>query len=92
MAGTSPAMTAQPIRPGFSLLVCFDPAALWYDGAMNHIKPEKPVSESIAASLARSEAQIAAGQTVPLEPVLDRLRASIAQTDNARRGSVLRQT
>jgi hypothetical protein len=30
-------------------------------------------------SLDRSEAQIAAGQTVPLEPVLDRLRASIAR-------------
>ena len=30
-------------------------------------------------SLERSEAQIAAGQTVPLEPVLDRLRASIAR-------------
>lgn len=27
-------------------------------------------------SLARSEAQIAAGQTVPLLPILDRLRAS----------------
>ncbi len=33
----------------------------------------------IAESLERSEAQIAAGQTVPLEPVLDRLRASIAR-------------
>jgi hypothetical protein len=30
-------------------------------------------------SLERSEAQIAAGHTVPLEPVLDRLRASIAR-------------
>ena len=30
-------------------------------------------------SLDRSEAQIEAGQTVPLEPVLDRLRASIAR-------------
>jgi hypothetical protein len=29
--------------------------------------------------LERSEAQIAAGQTVPLEPVLDRLHASIAR-------------
>jgi hypothetical protein len=33
----------------------------------------------LAESLERSEAQIAAGQTVPLEPVLDRLRASIAR-------------
>lgn len=30
-------------------------------------------------ALARSEAQIAAGQTMPLEPVLNRLRASIAR-------------
>ncbi len=46
---------------------------------MNDLSPEKPVPDSIAASLARSESQIAAGQTVPLEPVLDRLRASIAR-------------
>lgn len=43
---------------------------------MNYPAP-KPVPESITASLARSEAQIAAGQTVALEPVLDRLRLSI---------------
>ncbi|MDP3314882.1 MAG: hypothetical protein Q8M47_02305 [Devosia sp.] len=46
---------------------------------MNYVQPDKPVPESTAASLARSEAQIAAGRTVPLEPVLDRLRASIAR-------------
>jgi len=46
---------------------------------MNFVSPDKPVPESIVASLARSEAQIAAGQTVPLEPVLDRLRLSIAR-------------
>ena len=46
---------------------------------MNYVPPEKPVPESIAASLARSEAQIAEGRTVPLEPVLDRLRRSIAR-------------
>ena len=45
---------------------------------MNYTLP-KVVPESIAASLARSEAQIAAGQTVPLQPVLDRLRSSIAR-------------
>ena len=50
---------------------------------MNYMSPTKPVPESIAASLARSEAQIAAGQTVPLEPVLDRLRASIARMQQA---------
>jgi hypothetical protein len=46
---------------------------------MNYVRPGRPVPESIAASLARSEAQIADGQTVPLEPVLDRLRGSIAR-------------
>jgi hypothetical protein len=45
---------------------------------MNYASP-KPVPESIAASLVRSEAQIAAGQTVPLQPVIDRLRSSIAR-------------
>jgi len=44
---------------------------------MNYASPDEPVPESIAASLTRSEAQIAAGQIVPLEPVLDRLRSSI---------------
>jgi hypothetical protein len=39
---------------------------------MSYTPPEKPDPESIAASLARSEAQIAAGQTVPLERVRDR--------------------
>ena len=60
-------------------------AVLGYGGAMNCTPSDKPVPESIAASLARSEAQIAAGQTVPLEPVLDQLHASIArmQADDA---------
>jgi hypothetical protein len=57
---------------------CPGRGGLWYDPLMNYTPP-KPVPESIAASLARSEAQIAAGQTVPLEPVLDRLRSSIAR-------------
>ena len=54
---------------------------------MNYTPPDKPVPKPIAASLARSEAQIAAGQTVPLEPVLDRLRSSIArmQADEKRK-------
>jgi len=46
---------------------------------MNYTPPEKPVPESIAASLARSEAQIEDGKTVALEPVLERLRLSIAR-------------
>jgi len=32
-------------------------------------------------SLERSEAQIAAGLTLPLEPVLDRMRATIARME-----------
>jgi hypothetical protein len=38
----------------------------------------------LVESLERSEAQIAAGETVPLEPVLDRLRASIARMRDKR--------
>lgn len=41
---------------------------------------EKSPPGWMVESLERSEAQIAAGLTVPLEPVLDRLRASIALT------------
>ena len=41
--------------------------------------PDKTPPGWLAESLERSEAQIAAGQTVPLEPILDRLRASIAR-------------
>jgi hypothetical protein len=44
------------------------------DGAVEKVPPDWLVT-----SLECSEAQIAAGQTVPLEPVLDRLRASIAR-------------
>ena len=50
---------------------------------MNVVSPDRPVPELISASLARSEAQIAAGQTVPLEPVPDRLRSSIARMQKA---------
>src|ERR1700677_167885 len=51
---------------------------LWQYSRVNYRGPND-VPESIPASLARSEAQIAVGQTVPLEPVLDRLRSSIAR-------------
>jgi hypothetical protein len=50
---------------------------------MNYTPPDKTVPESIAASLGRSEAQIAAGLTSPLQPVLDRLRSSIARMQAA---------
>jgi len=39
----------------------------------------------VAESLERSEAQIDSGQAVALEPVLDRLRASIARMKAGRR-------
>jgi hypothetical protein len=42
-------------------------------------------------SLDRSQAQAEAGETVPLEPVLDRLRASIARM-KAKRSEENRQT
>jgi hypothetical protein len=52
--------------------------------------PTKPRLEDIAGALARSEAQLAAGQTVPLEPILARLRASIARME-ARQAQQLAQ-
>jgi hypothetical protein len=45
--------------------------------SMMGAKVKKAPPDWIVNSLDRSEAQIAAGQTVPLEPVLDRLRAGI---------------
>jgi len=48
------------------------------DAALNKTPPDWMVE-----ALERSEAQIAAGQTVPLEPVLERLRASIARMSAA---------
>jgi hypothetical protein len=49
---------------------------------------ESPVSvgQKWAESLLRSKAQIAAGETVPLEPALDRLRASIGRMEAKRAG------
>jgi hypothetical protein len=41
--------------------------------------------DRLRESLERSEAQIAAGETVPIERVLDRLRASIARMKATRR-------
>jgi len=49
-----------------------------YIDPMDAIIPKTPPNW-LLDSLARSDAQIAAGETVPLEPVLDRLRASIAR-------------
>ncbi len=40
-------------------------------------------------SLERSEAQLARGETLPLEPVLDLMRASIARMESKRAGIVV---
>ncbi len=49
-----------------------------YMNHMDAMTPKMP-PDWLVDSLARSEAQIAAGETAPLEPVLERLRASIAR-------------
>lgn len=49
-----------------------------YDRRMDTL-PEKTPEQRIRDALARSEAQVAAGETVPLEPALQRLRDSIAR-------------
>jgi len=49
------------------------------DGAIDKAPPDW-----LSKSLERSEAQIAAGETVPLDPVLDRLRAGIDRMKAAR--------
>ncbi len=43
---------------------------------MTRTTDRAPAPPGWAEALAESEAQVAAGLTVPLEPVLDRLRAS----------------
>jgi hypothetical protein len=47
---------------------------------------EKTAPAGWVESLERSEAQIAAGLTLPLEPVLDRMRATIARMEAKRAG------
>ena len=47
---------------------------------MNSAKDHVDTAKDWADSLARSRAQIEAGETIPLEPVLDRLRASAARS------------
>jgi len=50
--------------------------------------PEKTPPGWITEALERSEAQIESGQSVPLEPVLDRLRASIARMKGGQKRAV----
>jgi len=45
---------------------------------------DKTVPPRILESLLRSKAQVEAGQTVPMEPVMDRLRASLARMEAKR--------
>lgn len=47
-------------------------------------EPATPAPVDWVNSLERSKAQIAAGQTVPVEPVLNMLLASIARMDAKR--------
>ncbi len=47
-----------------------------YCPSMVETSPETPAPAGWHESLARSKAQIAAGRSVPLLPILDRLRAS----------------
>ncbi len=47
-----------------------------YCPSMVETSPETPAPAGWHESLARSKTQIAAGQSIPLLPVLDRLRAS----------------
>ena len=56
-----------PLEPGATAAYC---------AGMAEMSPEAPAPAGWHESLARSKAQIAAGQSVPLLPVLDRLRAS----------------
>ena len=47
-------------------------------------RPDPEKAAAWAASLAISEAELAAGKTVPLQPVLDSLRASIERMEAGR--------
>jgi hypothetical protein len=51
---------------------------------MDHGNAQNP-PDWLVKSLAESEAQIEAGMRVPLEPFLDRLRASIARMESRQR-------
>ena len=51
-------------------------AAVIYDPEMTEIAPAPMPPAEWQESLIRSKAQIAAGESVPLLPILDRLRAS----------------
>ena len=50
--------------------------AVTYDPEMTEIAPAPTPPAEWQESLIRSKAQIAAGESVPLLPILDRLRAS----------------
>ena len=54
-----------------------------YDQNMSNIADRAAAPAGWLESLAASKAQIAAGQTVPLLPILDRLRASAERLEAA---------
>jgi hypothetical protein len=56
-------------------------------GRMSTTMSSATAPEGWLASLARSKAQIAAGETVPLLPVLDRLRATAERLEAAQESS-----
>ncbi len=58
-----------------------------YDSTMDAITDKTPPGW-LTDSLERSEAQIEAGHTVALEPVIERLRASIARMKAGRKRAV----
>lgn len=47
--------------------------------AIPTLRPSKPAPAGWVRDLERSKAELQAGQSVPLEPVLDGLRATIAR-------------
>jgi len=61
------------------------PPLLHFSGASQpKRKAVKAAPAGWAESLDRSEAQLARGETLPIEPTLDRLRATIARMETKR--------
>ena len=58
---------------------------------MSSAEDQTGTAKDWAESLARSRAQIEAGETVPIEPVLERLRASLARMEDRRAKRAVRK-
>ncbi len=63
------------------------------DKAYSCVMTDQPnqAPNTVVDSLARSKAQIEAGEAVPMQPVLDRLRDSIARMDARRTTPAVRK-